>query len=179
MYYVYIIESDKTERWYIGYTRNYNLRWNSHVCACNSGKKSKLYDCMRKYGIENFELNLIDAFSNKTDAFQLERSLISLDDSTCLNLAPGGEGGFVVQDKESWRKKLSGSRKNHKPALGMKHTLENREKFSVAGKLRWDIYGRYPKEVITIAFREAKETYGISKTHYYRLLKQAKTNDLS
>lgn len=178
MYYVYVIESDKTDSWYIGYTKNYKLRWNAHTHACNSGKKSKLYDCIRKYGIENFELVLISVFDNKIDALSLERSLISLDDKTCLNLVPGGEGGFVIQDKSSWCKKLSKSREGRKPALGMSHTKENKKKFSEASKRRWDIYGRYPTDITSLSFKKARTTYGISKTHYYRLLKQAKINDL-
>lgn len=126
MYYVYVIESDLTDKYYIGYTKNLSPRWNSHRFYSKS-RKSKLYDCMNKYGFDNFELVLIKAFENKEDALQFERSLISLDDENCLNLVPGGEGGFNVIDVESWKQKLREKRKGRKPALGLKHSNTTKE----------------------------------------------------
>jgi hypothetical protein len=134
---------------------------------------------MRKHGFDNFEMILINAFENKQNAVDLECSLISLDDDQCLNLAPGGEGGWVVVNKNDWLNKLSVARQGGKPALGMKHAEENKKKFGEFGRLRWDIYGRYPIEVTDYSFLDANKQFGISKTHYYRLLKQAKINDLS
>lgn len=180
MYYVYIIESDLTQKFYIGYTNNYKLRWNSHKNSCNRGVKTKLYDCMRKYGFDNFEMVLVESFLSKDQAIRFEKKLISQYQTNSLNIALGGEGGFVVPEEKKllWQKKLSKARQGRKPALGMKHTDENKKIFSESGKKRWDMYGRYPKEVISYSFKDANKLYGISKTHYYRLLKQAKSNDL-
>lgn len=177
MYYVYIIESLVSDKYYIGYTKDYKLRWNSHKHASKC-VKSKLYNHMRKYGIGNFELILIDRFFTKEEAIRFEISLISLDDNNCLNLAPGGEGGFTISNIEGWKNKLSAIRQGAKPALGMKHTEENKKLFSSAGKKRWDIYRRYSLDVLNYSFKEANKLYGISKTHYYRLLKQNKSNEL-
>jgi hypothetical protein len=74
---------------------------------------------------------------------------------------------------------LKEKRKGRKPALGMKHTEDNKKKFGEFGKMRWDIYGRYPDDVINYSFNEAKEKYGISKTHYYRLRKLGGSNEPS
>lgn len=177
MYYVYIIESNLTDKYYIGYTNNYKNRWRSHKFY-SKFIKNKFYDCTRKYGFDNFEMILIKAFDDQQEAYDYEISLISLDDANCLNLAPGGESQFTISDRQNWLKKLSISRKGHQPALGMKHSEENKKKFSDAGKKRWDIHGRYPFEITQLSFKEANEKYGISKTHYYRLLKQVKSNDL-
>lgn len=127
MYYVYIIESSLTDKYYIGYTNNLDSRWRSHKFF-SSRKKSKLYDCIRKYGFDNFEMVLIQSFNTKQEALDYERSLISLDDDFCLNLVPGGEGGFNVVNIEEWKQKLSRSRQNHKPFLGKNHTEETKQK---------------------------------------------------
>lgn len=170
MYYVYIIESELTDRYYIGYTIDYVRRWTAHKYT-SKHKKSKLYDCINKYGFDNFELVVIKAFQNKQEAIDYERSLISLDDEKCLNLVPGGEGGFIVQDRVSWIDKLKIAREGRKPALGLKHTEENKLKFSQLKGSKYDIKG--------LSFKEANEQLGVSKTHYYRLLKQIKSNELN
>jgi group I intron endonuclease len=178
MFYVYIIESSVTNKYYIGYTNNYINRWNTHK-HFSEMRKTKLYSHIRKHGIENFEMILIDSFEDKHKAIQLEKDLISLDDCDCLNLAPGGEGGFVVRNKNDWRKKLSKARSGRKPALGMSHTEENKKKFSEVSNEYWNTQMTYSaKDVARLSFKDAHKLYGISKTHYYRLLKRVKANDL-
>ena len=178
MYYVYIIESDSTSKVYVGYTKNYKARWTSHLHNVKKGVKNKLYDCMRKHGCSNFEMVLVNSFRTKDEALELEMLLIrEITDS--LNISPGGEGGFVVTDVATWKKKLSKARQGAKPALGMRHSEGNKKRFSEFGKMRWDKYGRYPHDIINLSFKDANKLYGISRTHYYRLLKQAKINDLS
>jgi len=84
---------------------------------------------MRKYGFDNFEMILIQVFETKKQALEFEQSLISLDDENSLNLVSGGEGGFNVIDVESWKQKLRIARKGRQPALGMKHSEENKKLF--------------------------------------------------
>ena len=135
---------------------------------------------MRKHGFDSFEMVLVKRFYDPESAFEYERYLINLFGiENLLNLSPGGEGGFKVQDLPVWKNRLSKARQGRKPALGMKHSLENKTKFSDFGKIRWDKYGRYPTKVVDKPFRESHKLYGISKTHYYRLLKQARSNEPS
>jgi len=180
MFYVYKLTNKITQKYYIGFTNNISNRVNSHKCSAKSGKKSKLYSNIRKYGFDNFDLSVLFQSEDRTSALSKEIEFIDLEDKQCLNLALGGEGGFVVPEehKDVWRRKLSVKRKGRKPALGMKHTDSNKNLFSEFSKKRWDANGRYPKEVIDHSFKDAFYKFGISKTHYYRLLKQAKTNDL-
>ena len=49
MYYIYYLVSQETYYIYIGITNNIKKRYACHKHAANSGKKSPLYDCMRKY----------------------------------------------------------------------------------------------------------------------------------
>lgn len=92
----------------------------------------------------------------------------------------GGEGGFVVPAEKinSWKEKLSKARKGRQPALGMKHTEENKKLFSEVSKKYWDENRIYSPEEIRkfSSFKEANRATGISKTHYYRI-KRALNND--
>lgn len=186
MHYLYYIVSSKTSYLYIGITNNMKRRFACHRHAAKSGKSSRLYNTMRKYGIDNFFMVLVESFDTKEDCQKAEIAKITFARENgwkILNVADGGEGGYVVPDhlKGEWKAKLSRAQSNRikQPALGMKHTDETKKLCGEFGKKRWDIYGRYPVEVTQYAFKEAKDKYNISKTHYYRLLKRAKSNDLS
>lgn len=79
-----------------------------------------------------------------------------------------------------WKSKLSEKRKGRKPALGMQHTDENRALFQKLSREYWSTQHTYCwDDIKDLSFREANEKYGISKTHYYRLRKRSKTNDLA
>lgn len=147
---------------------------NGHRHMAKTKKNYPLYNAINKHGIENFSIVLIEEFENHIDVCAAEIKHIAEDKNT-YNLAIGGQiGGVVVcpETRARMNQALKLARKGKTPALGMKHTEENKRKFSECGKLRWDIYGRYPDEVITMSYKDAKEKFGISKTHYYRLLKQ-------
>lgn len=175
---VYKIHTELSDKFYIGITSNLQNRIRAHKYSAKV-KSTKLYSFMRKYGFENMVFSILHEVGTREEACALEIKLIA-ELKPELNLARGGEGGYVVpeEEKEEWRKKLSTARQGRKPALGMKHTKENKKAFGVFGRLRWDKYGRYPKEVVEVPFSIAFKQYGISKTHYYRLLKQVKGNDL-
>jgi len=182
MYTVYFIVSNKTSFYYVGMTsKSLHTRLIQHKSAARLGKKSPLYDCMRKHGLNNFLIVFRDHFENKVDCQVSERYWIALarqEEHKILNLADGGEGGYVVPEasKEVWRAKLSIARQGRKPALGMKHTEENKKFFSKCNERK---ILKYPEEITNLSFKQAKEQYQISKTHYYRLLKRAKSNVLS
>ena len=60
--YIYKITNQVNGKVYIGQTiqSNPKMRWYSHVDYCRKGRKSHLYDSMRKHGIENFLWEVID-----------------------------------------------------------------------------------------------------------------------
>ena len=112
----------------------------------------------------------------KEEACNLEIKYISEYQGKIYNIAVGGQTGFSMllktqAEQLAWKSNLSIARAGRKPALGMKHTDENKEVFSTCGRARWDLYGRYPSEVLNYGFAEANRKFGISKTHYYRLRK--------
>lgn len=182
MYTVYFIVSEKTSYLYIGMTgKKRSLRMAQHRHAAKTGKKTPLYDCMRKHGPDNFIMVIRDVFPTKEECQQAEREWIATarkEGWKILNLADGGEGGYVVPEhlKDEWKAKLSKARQGRKPALGMKHTEENKKFFAECNKRK---IPKYPEEITSLSFKEAQAKYNISKTHYYRLLKRAESNDLS
>jgi len=176
MYKVYYLVSYSTSRYYIGITRNkLRTRFMQHTSASDRGVKSPLYDCMRKY--KDFLIVLRDEYPTHKECCEREIELIAgareLKHSI-LNLADGGEGGFYVHDIANWKKQLRAKRQGRKPALGMKHTEENKEYFSEVAREYWKTQPTYvAEEILKHSFSAAKEMYGISKTHYYRLKRQS------
>lgn len=170
---------------YIGITKgDLKSRFRMHKFQARNGRKTPLYDAMRKYGEENFSIEILKEFEDFKELCDAEIEEIKsarASEVTCYNLCDGGVQNFdyVRRDREKWIANLKTKRVGRKPALGMKHTEDNKKLFSEFGKQRWDKYGRYPEEVIHLPPKEAREKFGISKTHYYRLRQLAKSNDLS
>lgn len=175
--YLYKITNLISNSIYIGITQSklYN-RFSSHKNCAKRGVKTPLYDAMRKYGVENFKIEIIKEFNNRKDLEEAEKEEISkyriLNQVRVYNILDGGSSYFPIKDMEKHRKILKEKRKGRKPSLGMKHNEENKKLFGMYGRLRWDKYGRYDiKEILKYSFTEAKKRFGISKTHYYRLRK--------
>ncbi len=176
---VYCIENKVNGALYFGLTKKFKQRMAAHKHHFKQGVRLPLYQAMQKYGIENFDCYVVASGLTLEEAQEYEIQLIAEAKRIgfkVYNIHLGGGIGFDVRLKgeegvREWKAKMSASRKDKKPALGMQHTEENKKLFGQYGKLRWDIYGRYPNEVLDYGFTEANKRYGISKTHYYRLRK--------
>lgn len=172
--YVYHLSFEDSESVYVGITNNINKRLLEHRRMANKGANTPLYNCMRKH---TPVFRLYKECSSREEACEWEKYLIMMlrkSGAKLLNIADGGDGGWVVRDKEEWLKKMKKARNGKKPALGMKHSDENKELFRKVSREYWDSQETYdPREVLTLPHREAKEKFGISTTHYYRLRKKA------
>lgn len=160
---------------YYGITKNPKARMASHKYKHKS-TKTPLYCAMKAYGFDKFTMEILETGPEEYIA-QREIELVA-SDTSCYNLHQGGHIGFDVTTKDSksveeWKSKLRDKRKGRTPSLGMTHSDTTKKLCGEYAKLRWDIYGRYPKEVLDYSFSEANKKYGISKTHYYRLRKAA------
>lgn len=134
---LYKIINTINNRLYIGITKSsLNRRFNSHRFCANSGKNTPLYNAMRKYGFDSFKIELIQTYSSWIELQEAEKYLIA-SSTNLYNLAKGGEGGFNIQDIESWKAKLKEARKGHKPFLNGKHTEETKRKCAEASKRYW------------------------------------------
>lgn len=181
MYKVYYLVSPSTKWYYIGMTKNsLQTRLNAHKHCARRGTNSPLYACMRKY--DDFIIVLRDEYTTHSECCDREIALIKEAKDlghSILNLAEGGEGGYVIPEhkRDEWITKLKKKRAGGKPALGMKHSEENKELFSRVSKEYWKVNRVYnPDDIICLPFKEAHKTYGISRTHYYRL-KRASASD--
>lgn len=177
MVFVYKIINSVNDKEYLGITKNVQLRWNSHVCSSKT-KNTPLYTAMRKYGVDQFSLQVICICPDWEYACDVEIKLIAAS-SSLYNLAAGGEGGFFIPEEQiaTWKEKLSKARQGRKPAEGMRHTEENKKLFAEVSRKYWETQPTYnAEEVVKHSFKEAKNLFGISKTHYYRL-KRSMSND--
>jgi len=184
---VYKVINNKTSRMYFGITCDMYNRKHCHKNMSKKqnrnkpGGKTPFYDAIRKYGWDNFTWEILSECS-KEEACEMEITLIETNKEECYNLHKGGEIGFSMRDKspedyKSWKNKLKKKRVGRKPALGMKHTDENKKLFKDVSRKYWDSQETYSEDVLDYSFKEANIKFGISKTHYYRLRKRALTND--
>lgn len=181
MYYLYSILSNKTDKFYLGITNNVAKRFAAHIFCAKNGKQTLLYNSIRKYGIEHFDILVLSEHSTRNEAEQAEIYAIASarkDGYKLLNVTRGGDGGYAIPDdgRDAWIAKLKAKRVGRKPALGMKHTEENKRFFSECNKRKQP---KFPElNVLQTGYQDAHTQFGISKTHYYRLLKRAKSNEL-
>lgn len=184
---------------------------NSRACKDKKGKDTPLYSAMRKHGVDNFKFEVLEVFLDVESCQLFEVLYISLlkeNNIPCYNIHEGGTIGFKMtkdnpkykewinkqvlaselrkQDNKKWYEwveKLRKGRKGKKPALGMKHTKENRKLFSKISNDYWKDNKLYTENLLEDMFKlghkEAKIKYGISTTHYYRLKKEYGIKSLS
>lgn len=186
------------ERWLQHKSIARNLTKNVH---------SYLYNAMRKHGVENFTFKQVAQFDSREECCDWEINKIAKWRNSGVpnyNIADGGKIGMDMRTspryeewkenlttnavafsyhREIWLEKLRKARKGRKPALGMSHTPENKALASKVSNEYWntqETYARNPellKQIFKLSHKEAKEKFGISTTHYYRLKKRFVTND--
>jgi hypothetical protein len=114
-YKIYKIENIMNNKVYIGYTSlSINKRLHKHYTNSLYGKKSKLYDSIRKNGISNFKISEMFSTTSKEEVLDMEIKLIEKYDSfrNGYNMTLGGDGGdctlYMDDDQiKNYKKKLS------------------------------------------------------------------------
>lgn len=101
---IYKITNKVNGKPYIGYTKTSIIdRWKKHIQKLKAGTNRKLYDAMRKYGVENFSIEEIDSdqTNNIKEWLELETLYIIIYDSvdSGYNMTYGGIGGNVSGGK--------------------------------------------------------------------------------
>lgn len=134
VYYIYKITNKINARYYIGV--HYGELDDSYM---GSGKA--LRRAINRYGIENFEKQVLESFHSKEDAYNREKDLVKTvrDDKLSYNLKKGGQGGWDFINDNGFH-------------LGdnniMRKSAEMREKLSMKGKERFKNDLEYRKKIL-------------------------------
>lgn|SRR3990167_8432538 len=128
MYSVYEITNSINGKKYVGITsRTIEERFQEHISRAKSGtRENRLYVAMRKYGCENFSVNLLIQINNEDDVRELETAFIKRCDSyeNGYNCNLGGHGFLTFP--EEIKAKIS------KAQIGKIISFETRLKMSAA-----------------------------------------------
>lgn len=158
MWYVYLIENKVNGKLYVGKSYNVNRRWKQHQNIASNGKQKYpkdyqyLHSAISKYGKQNFVIKTIGSYELENDAFDNEIKYITQLQSEgykLYNLTNGGEGmsGYKFSDEskqkmslankgrkrsEETKRNISIARKGNTNRLGIPHTVEYRQRMSLA-----------------------------------------------
>lgn len=147
--YIYVIENKVNGTVYVGKANDVERRWKRHRDDSAVGCNKPLYRAMRKYGIENFDIRVIDSSDDENYTLNvLEPKWITkyLSDGVKLyNLTAGGDGLTGYSHTEETKIKMSKSQKGkvmsedakeklRKANLGKSPGEETRRKISEANK---------------------------------------------
>ncbi len=132
MYSLYCIENKITGQKYIGITSlKPEERWKKHQYAYKTEKKKndcpKFYNSIRKYGIENFELSILEQSEDASYIENLEIKYIS-ENSNLLNVSLGGGGMTINSGWKHSPETIEKLKEKTPPMLGKKHSQETIEK---------------------------------------------------
>lgn len=171
---IYKITNNKNGLVYIGCTtKSLNHRFSEHLYRCfKTGYKSKLYNSMKKYGQENFTIELIEE-CDLNIIYETEKKYVKLYDSydNGLNSTFGGEGCLGYTHSPEIRQKISENTKNgnshrgktYKDLYGDKEE-EERKKRRMSVKQGWETMSDKDKENRVNNIKENKRKnskYGI------------------
>lgn len=97
MYYVYKITNKINDKIYIGKTKNLEIRWKKHLQnSRNININKPFYNSIRKYGSENFSIEIISTYIDEEESYIGEIMWIKHYQSNDLtkgyNLSAGGRG---------------------------------------------------------------------------------------
>jgi len=145
--YIYLITNLTNFKKYVGLTTEKKpvIRWNRHKTETTAESTCAIHCAMRKYGIDNFQFEVIDESANNIDELNdLEEFYISFYDTfkgNGYNCTSGG-GSFImsVETKKKMSRNMLG-KLNH--MYEKKHSEESKRKMSESrtGKLN-HFYGK-------------------------------------
>jgi len=139
MRYLYKITNKVNSKVYIGQTINPNQRWNNHKYDAKNNPKYYLHKAINKYGVHNFDFDIILTCKTIEDSDYLEKILISQYKSTTRDFGYNlKKGGNCSEHHDETKKLLSEQKtafyKNRLATLGTKITDEERKKLSDSHK---------------------------------------------
>jgi group I intron endonuclease len=95
-HYIYKTTNLKNGKFYVGVHSTHNLN-DGYL-----GSGLKLRRSIRRNGIENFKLEILEFLSDRDSLMQRETELVNdvlLNDPMCMNIRPGGRGGWTSEQQ--------------------------------------------------------------------------------
>jgi group I intron endonuclease len=138
MFNLYVVENLITNQKYYGITSlSVKERWKKHQYSYRTEKKKndcpKFYNSIRKYGVENFKISLIECSTDCQHIEKLEIEKIS-NDTDCLNVSPGGGGMTTNPGWKHSPETIQKLKEKTPPMLGKIHSEETKRKISESQK---------------------------------------------
>lgn len=179
--YIYKITNIKNGKKYIGQTiRCISSRWSEHKFHAKNGNDSVLYRAIRKHGVENFHIEIVDTALNQQELDKKESKWIF--DENCLtknggyNQKTGGEHcTFDQKVKDKIRKAATGRSVNAETKRKISKSVSelwknDRYRKSISSKLK-DAFSKdeYKQKMSKIRKNIYKED-SFQKKHKARLL---------
>ncbi len=138
MIYAYKTTNIINGKYYIGVHKSYIEGIDNYIgCGIrrqsDANKKNRFHTAVRKYGYENFKVEILKTFNSYEEALLWEQEYITDDyvkDTQCYNSKKGGRGGGYIWSEE--RKEF------HKKNKTYSKSEKLREKLSAAAKKRFE-----------------------------------------
>lgn len=115
---VYKITNRTNNKSYVGHTvRTLDARWKSHQSAARQGSRFRFHSAIRKYGIDDWKLEILFEDKNHTICREKEVFFIQhfelMNSKKGYNAKLGGCGGWIVPDHKynEWKQKISNTNK--------------------------------------------------------------------
>jgi hypothetical protein len=132
-HYIYKTTNIKNGKFYVGMHSTYNLN-DGYL-----GSGTELRRSIRRNGKENFNIEFLEFFDSREDLINKEKELVNeqlLKNPMCMNLKPGGTGGFNneehrIKAQTAGLKVMNKTRNNDKRRLWL---LENDSEWSTYWK---------------------------------------------
>jgi group I intron endonuclease len=173
-YYLYKITNLINNRFYIGVHKTKNIE-DGYM---GSGKI--LRQAIEKYGIENFQKEILEYFSDSKSMLKREKEIVTeefLSRPDVYNLRKGGDGGFdfITKNKlnltpEALQKRGNSIKLSHKlkprTYIGIKHSEEIKKLLSEKRKEFYELGGEHPKGMLGKKHKEE------TKKHVSKVLKE-------
>ena len=157
---IYEAHNIKNGKSYIGLTtQTLEKRKSSHLRSAKGGSKMHFHKAIRKHGTDAFEWSIVLTCTSLEKLYALEKLVISL-----------------YEPWQIYNKSLGGEHS----AFGMRHSEATKAICREHSLRRWDLKRPtdvWPKECFLLdSYKEAKATYGIPKTTWYRVKRQMKVD---
>lgn len=158
--YIYKIINLINNKLYIGQTKDIKRRWQEHCLAASfSDRNIRLYNAMRKYGINNFKIEIIEGpvtNYNEREIYWISYYNTYLDKTKGYNMTPGGDEPPVLNGEDSYLASFSDETINKIQRDLIENVLSYQEisdKYNISkdylsiinrGKVRYNINLSYP-----------------------------------